>query len=199
LVDRPSLIALGWLNAYVVHRFAIAIQNDIGNRHSSVTIIAAITSTVSPHPVTVPIVPSKTNGLSVPSMIHLGQIRSVDRERLVKRLGVVHSTTMRKVDNALRTVSAWWRFKNGAELEIPPGRINDDGGDLPAQTRLGSLTLWLVLTPRRPSHSLSGCHPSWRPSTAFAPASCNALKGYDRFFDLLALLAQFGQHFDDIH
>lgn len=83
-------------------RPAIVIQNDIGNRHSSVTIVAAITSAVSAHPITVAIVPTKTNGLSVPSTIHLGQIRSVDRERLVKRLGVVDSTTMRRVDDALK-------------------------------------------------------------------------------------------------
>jgi mRNA interferase MazF len=83
-------------------RPAIVIQNDIGNRHSSVTIVAVITSAVSAHPVTVAIVPTKTNGLSVPSTIHLGQIRSVDRERLVKRVGVVDSTTMRRVNDALR-------------------------------------------------------------------------------------------------
>ena len=83
-------------------RPAVIIQNDIGNRHSSVTIVAAITSTVSAHPVTVAIVPTKTNGLSVRSTIHLGQIRSVDRQRLVKRLGVVDPTTMRKVDDALK-------------------------------------------------------------------------------------------------
>jgi mRNA interferase MazF len=83
-------------------RPAIVIQNDIGNRYSSVTIVAAITSTVSPHPVTVSIAPTKANGLSVPSAIHLGQIRSVDRQRLVKRLGVVDPATMRRVDEALK-------------------------------------------------------------------------------------------------
>ena len=83
-------------------RPAIIIQNDIGNRYSSVTIVAAITSAVSGHPVSVAVVPTKTNGLSVPSSIHLGQIRSVDRARLVKRLGMVDSATMRKVDDALR-------------------------------------------------------------------------------------------------
>jgi len=82
-------------------RPAIIIQNDIGNRHSSVTIVAAITSNVSPHPVTVAVAPTKANGLSVPSVIHLGQIRSVDRQRVVKRLGEVDAATMRRVDRAL--------------------------------------------------------------------------------------------------
>ena len=83
-------------------RPALIIQNDIGNRHSPVTIVAAITSAISAHPVAVSIAPTQANGLSVPSKIHLGQIRSVDRERLVKRLGVVDPTTMRRVDDALK-------------------------------------------------------------------------------------------------
>ncbi|HXA66712.1 MAG TPA: type II toxin-antitoxin system PemK/MazF family toxin [Bryobacteraceae bacterium] len=83
-------------------RPALIIQNDIGNRHSPVTKVAAITSAISAHPVAVSIAPTQANGLSVPSKIHLGQIRSVDRERLVKRLGVVDPTTMRRVDDALK-------------------------------------------------------------------------------------------------
>jgi len=83
-------------------RPAIVIQNDIGNRHSSVTIVAAITSNVSTHPVTVAVAPTTANGLSVSSAIHLGQIRSVDRQRLVKRLGAVDEATMGKVDEALQ-------------------------------------------------------------------------------------------------
>lgn len=85
-------------------RPALVIQNDIGNRHSSVTIVAAITSKVSPtrFPVDVIVMPARGTGLSVPSAIKLGQIRSVDRERLVKRLGAVDAATLRKVDGALR-------------------------------------------------------------------------------------------------
>jgi mRNA interferase MazF len=61
-------------------RPALIIQNDIGNRHSPVTIVAAITSKLSarPYPVEVVIAPTKANGLTAPSAIELGQIRSVD-------------------------------------------------------------------------------------------------------------------------
>jgi len=38
----------------------------------------------------------------VSSAIHLGQVRSVDRQRLVKRLGSVDEVTMGKVDEALQ-------------------------------------------------------------------------------------------------
>ena len=79
-------------------------QNDIGNRHSPVTIVAAVTSKLSPTPYPVEVVtePSQGNGLTLPSAINLGQIRSVDRARLVKRLGTLDAATMRKVDEALK-------------------------------------------------------------------------------------------------
>ena len=80
------------------------IQNDIGNKHSSITIVAAITSKLSttPYPIEVIVEPSKTNGLAVTSSIHLDQIRSIDRERLVKRLGTLDAATMRKVESAIK-------------------------------------------------------------------------------------------------
>ena len=85
-------------------RPALIIQNDIGNRHSPITIVAAITSKLSPtpYPVEVVVEPSKANGLSLPSAIHLDQIRSIDRQRLVKNLGTVHPTIMTKVDDAIK-------------------------------------------------------------------------------------------------
>ncbi len=83
---------------------AVIIQNDIGNRHSPVTIVAAVTSKLSPtpYPVEVGVTPNKGNGLTLPSAINLGQIRSVDRGRLVKRIGALDVATMRQVDDALK-------------------------------------------------------------------------------------------------
>jgi mRNA interferase MazF len=46
--------------------------------------------------------PSAANGLGVRSSIRLDQIRTVDRQRLVRRLGVVDSSTLAKVDEALK-------------------------------------------------------------------------------------------------
>jgi mRNA interferase MazF len=85
-------------------RPALVIQNDIGNQYSPVTIVAAITSKLSPtsYPVEVIVAPTKGNGLSMPSAIQLSQIRSVDRERLVKHLGTLDAATMWKVDRAMK-------------------------------------------------------------------------------------------------
>jgi mRNA interferase MazF len=85
-------------------RPALVIQNDVGNRHSPITIVAAIASKLSPtpYPVEIVITPTKGNGLTLASAIRLNQIRSVDRQRLVKRVGVVDGATMRRVEDAIR-------------------------------------------------------------------------------------------------
>ena len=46
--------------------------------------------------------PSRTNGLLVPSAIKLGQIRSVDRRLLVRLLGALEFAAMRQVDGAIK-------------------------------------------------------------------------------------------------
>jgi mRNA interferase MazF len=85
-------------------RSAVVIQNDIGNRFSPLTLVAAVTSAVSPvsYPVEVVVDPNTANGLDVRSSIRLDQIRTVDRQRMVRRLGVVDRGTMAKVDEALK-------------------------------------------------------------------------------------------------
>ena len=85
-------------------RPALVIQNDLGNRYSSITIVAAITSRIAakPYPVEVVVEPSSASGLLVRSSIRLDQIRSVDKSRLVKRLGRLDAATMVLVDQALK-------------------------------------------------------------------------------------------------
>jgi mRNA interferase MazF len=84
-------------------RPALVIQNDISNRYSPITIVAALSSQFGdpPHPREVVVTPEKS-GLARTSAVILNQIRSVDRGRLIKRLGAVDAATMRKVDEALR-------------------------------------------------------------------------------------------------
>lgn len=83
-------------------RPAVVIQNDIANRYSPVTIVATVTSVTerSPHPTDV-FVPKKEGGLESDSLVLLNQIRTIDRQRLVKRLGTISSQTLKVIDTAL--------------------------------------------------------------------------------------------------
>ncbi|MGD0772723.1 MAG: type II toxin-antitoxin system PemK/MazF family toxin [Candidatus Solibacter sp.] len=47
------------------------------------------------------IIPPGKSGLDYASAAILNQIRSVDRKRLIKRIGSVDAATMRKIDEAL--------------------------------------------------------------------------------------------------
>lgn len=83
-------------------RPAVVIQNDVANRRSPITIVAAITSQFDePIYPTEALVRTPEGGLRVDSVVLLNQIRSVDRDRLVRRLGVLSANTMREVDKAL--------------------------------------------------------------------------------------------------
>jgi len=85
-------------------RPALVVQNDVSNQYSSLTIVAAMTSKVSDvtYPVEVIVEPAAVNGLSARSAIRLDQIRTVDRRRLIKRLGTVGNETMKRVDQAIK-------------------------------------------------------------------------------------------------
>jgi mRNA interferase MazF len=83
-------------------RPALVLQNDIANRHSPITIVAAMTSQAhEPLYPTEVLVEAPEGGLTVDSVVLLNQIRSIDTERLVRRLGRLTPETMRRIDRAL--------------------------------------------------------------------------------------------------
>ncbi len=83
-------------------RPALILQNDIANRASPITIVAAITSRFDEelYPTEVPI-RAREGGLSTDSVVLLNQIRSIDKQRLVRRIGKLTPGTMSQVDRAL--------------------------------------------------------------------------------------------------
>ncbi len=84
-------------------RPALVLQNNIANEHSPITIVAAITSKYDDelYPTEV-LIFAREGGLSIDSVVLLNQVRSIDRARLVKRLGMVKVETMENVDLALQ-------------------------------------------------------------------------------------------------
>lgn len=82
-------------------RSAVIIQNDIGNQYSPATIIAPLTSgEKSVYPVEVEI-KAPEGGINNNSLILLNQIRTIDQQRLVKKLGKINPATIEKINKAI--------------------------------------------------------------------------------------------------
>lgn len=84
-------------------RPVLIIQNNMGNRHSSTTIVAPITTKLTSGylPVHVMIYP-KSAGLQHNSNVMLEQIRVMDKERLKNKIGHLPPFAMTLIDRALR-------------------------------------------------------------------------------------------------
>ena len=81
----------------------VIIQNDIGNKYSPTTIVAAITSQITQkvYPTEVRINAGEA-GLDKNSSILLNQIKTIDKRRLESLLGKLKNETMKKVDEAIK-------------------------------------------------------------------------------------------------
>ncbi|MBN2408427.1 MAG: type II toxin-antitoxin system PemK/MazF family toxin [Candidatus Aminicenantes bacterium] len=85
-------------------RPCVIIQNDVGNKYSPVTIVAVITSQKrlsKKYPVDV-WVRKGEGGLDIPSIILGDQIRTVDKRRIVQKLGRMSDPIMEEVDKAIK-------------------------------------------------------------------------------------------------
>ena len=81
-------------------RPALVIQNDIGNEVSPITIVAAISTSLKIYPINVKI-KSLESGLDRNSTVKLNQILTIDKSRLIKKLGKLDTSKMNKVRSAL--------------------------------------------------------------------------------------------------
>lgn len=84
-------------------RPVLVIQNDVGNRYSPTVVVAAITSQIDKAklPTHIEIAAGEYN-LEKDSVILLEQIRTIDKQRLQKKVTELDDRIMRKVDEALR-------------------------------------------------------------------------------------------------
>ena len=84
-------------------RPVLIIQNDISNKNSPVTIIAAITSKIfeKEYPTNV-FVSKEDSKLDKDSTVLLNQIRTIDSSRLMKKIGLLDNFTMNQVDMAIK-------------------------------------------------------------------------------------------------
>lgn len=84
-------------------RPVLIIQNDISNKHSPVTIIAAITSKIfdKEYPTNIFIL-KEDSGLDKDSTILLNQIRTIDKLRVTKKLGSLQPSKTDTVNLAIK-------------------------------------------------------------------------------------------------
>ncbi len=83
-------------------RPALILQNNLGNQFSPITIVAALTSKTGHRRFPFQVfISAPEGGIEVDSIIQLNQIRTVDKQRLTRRLGVVSSETMILVERAI--------------------------------------------------------------------------------------------------
>lgn len=83
-------------------RPAVIVQNDVGNRNSSTTIVASVTGTHRGYPFEV-LVEADGSPFEKDSSVRLDQIRTVSIEKRVHSVvGSLSESTMAEVDDALK-------------------------------------------------------------------------------------------------
>jgi len=83
-------------------RPVLIIQNDVGNKYSPTVIISAITGKISKAKLPTHVEISRDElGLVKDSVVLLEQIRTIDKKRLIQKLGALSPEVMEKIDVAL--------------------------------------------------------------------------------------------------
>ena len=84
-------------------RPCVVIQNDIGNKFSSTTIVAIITSQkeISKQYPTDVWIEIGEGGLNYASIIQCDQIRTIDKSRIINKIGTLDVKIMQKANKAL--------------------------------------------------------------------------------------------------
>ena len=84
-------------------RPCLVIQNDVGNKYSPLTIVAVITSQkeISKQYPTDVWIEISEGGLNYASIIQCDQIRTIDKSRIIKKIGTLDVKIMQKANKAL--------------------------------------------------------------------------------------------------
>lgn len=93
------------------NRPAIAVQTDIAN--SPMLMVVPVTSSLGAlrFSFTVKIEPSEHNGLTLPSVAMVFQMRAIDRKRIIRKIGDMESEYLAQIDTEI------WRMLKPSETE----------------------------------------------------------------------------------
>ncbi len=97
-------------------RPVIVLQNNIGNRHSSTLVIAPITSRIEKNtgqPTHVNI--GRIGHNHVLSVVQLEQIRTIDKQRVIRYFGKIDRSMMKKVESGILVSLGMYRHDRKGE------------------------------------------------------------------------------------
>lgn len=83
-------------------RPVIVLQNDVGNKHSPTVIVASVTSHYRKKKFMPTHVQLSDGTLSKQSQVLLEQIRTIDKSRLIKKIGKATDKNMEEIGQAIR-------------------------------------------------------------------------------------------------
>lgn len=84
-------------------RPGLVIQNDVGNKFSPTTIVAAVTAKIKKSKLPTHLeIKQGTFGLARDSYVLLEQVRTIDKKRISYKLGHADEDFMKKVDDAIK-------------------------------------------------------------------------------------------------
>lgn len=98
-------------------RPALVIQNNKGNKYSSTTIVALMTSKDKKYMPTHITCSSEDTGLPLESTILFEQIRTVDRCRIVKKMGRIRENLLKSIIKSL-TITFGISYNNNVAMDF---------------------------------------------------------------------------------
>ncbi|MBI5841124.1 MAG: type II toxin-antitoxin system PemK/MazF family toxin [Chloroflexi bacterium] len=103
LVDLPQVAGTSG-HEQTGSRPALVVHDDATSVNLSVVMIIPMTSNLTAQNFshTILIKPSKQNGLSMPSVILIFQLRAIDKRRIMKKIGVIEPPIMEQVNIELK-------------------------------------------------------------------------------------------------
>ncbi len=87
-------------------RPALVVHNDATSGSISLIMIVPITSNLKTKKFshTIVVEPSPENGLDTSSVLLIFQLRAIDKTRVIKKIGVLESSTMEKINKEMRSL-----------------------------------------------------------------------------------------------
>jgi len=105
LVDLPPVAGVSG-HEQIGMRPALVVHDDATSSNLSVVMIVPVTSNLKArnYPHTILIQPSRQNGLSMPSVLLVFQLRAIDKQRISKKLGEIEEPIMEQVNTELKNL-----------------------------------------------------------------------------------------------